>query len=121
MSVNGQDKPIDVETGGPIFGDGPGAPAAIASLPLADGYTATFRGFDVQKMKPKLLQLKVAGSENVATPAGKFDAFKVELTSAEGGSDAMTLWVARDSRQPVKLTMVLAAMGGATMTAELLP
>ena len=54
-------------------------------------------------------------------PPGKFDAYKVEVTSADGGNDNLTLWIAKDSRVPVKIATVLAAMGGATMTAELLP
>ena len=115
------EKPVAAETGGPLFGEGPGAPAAIGCLPLAEGFTTTFRNFDTQKMKPKLMQLKVAGSESLTVPAGKFDAYKVEVTSAEGGNDNLTLWIAKDSRVPVKIATVLAAMGGAVMTAELLP
>jgi len=57
----------------------------------------------------------------VTVPAGKFDAFRVELKSADGGNDQSTIWIAKDSRQAVKVSAVLAAMGGATMTAELLP
>jgi hypothetical protein len=65
--------------------------------------------------------LKVAAAESVTVPAGKFDAYKVEITSAEGGPDTTTLWIAKDTRVPVKLVSVIAAMGGAKMTAELLP
>ncbi len=121
MNMGGGEKPIDAETGGPLFAEGPGGPQAIGRLPLADGYTATFRNFDTQKMKAKLMQLKVAGSESVTTPAGKFEAFKVEVTSADGGNDNMTLWIAKDTRAAIKIVTVMAAMGGATMTAELLP
>ncbi len=120
ISMSGQDnKPIDADAGGPLFAEGAGAPNVIASLPLAEGYTATYRNFDMQKMKPKLMQLKVAGSESVTVPAGTFDTYKVLLTSAEGGPDNMTIWIAKDSRKPVKMSAVMAQMGGATMTAEL--
>jgi len=121
MSMNGQDRPVSADLAGELFADGAGAPQAIGCLPLAEGYTTTFRNFDFQKQKIKLLQLKVAGSETVTVPAGKFETFKVEITSAEGGSDRGTVWIAKDSRQAVKASAVLAAMGGATMTAELLP
>jgi hypothetical protein len=40
----------------------------------------------------------------------------VEITSAEGGPDQMTLWVAKDSRKAVKMAT---AMAGMTITAEL--
>jgi dienelactone hydrolase len=119
MSMNGQKRPIDADLGGAIFADAAGGPAAIGCLPLAEGYSTIFRNFDDQKMKVKLMQLKVAGSEKVTVPAGTFDAFKVELTSAEGGNDKETVWIAKDTRVPVKIAQVMAAMGGAVMTAEL--
>jgi len=116
IDMGGQPKPIDVDAGGPLFADGTGGRLTIACLPLAEGYTATFRNFDIQQMKPKLMALEVAGSEKVTVPAGVFDTWRVEIHSAEGGPDHMTLWVAKDSRKPVKMS---AAMGPATMSAEL--
>ncbi len=121
IHMGGKDNPVSVDLGGPLFADGPGAPQAIGTLPLAEGYSTTFRNFDPEKQKSKLIQLRVAGGESVTVPAGTFDAFRVELTSADGGSDKMTLWIAKDSRKAVKLATVLAQMGGATLTAELLP
>ena len=97
------------------------AGVAVAALLLAEGYTTTFRNFDVQKQKEKLVQLKVVGSESVTVPAGTFDTFKVELSSADGGADKETLWIAKDSRKPVKSSAVLGSMGGATVTKELVP
>src|SRR5262249_44834454 len=85
MSMGGQKKPIAAELGGAIFADAAGGPASIACLPLTEGYSTTYRNFDDQKMKVKLMQLKVTASEKVTVPAGTFDAFKVELTSADGG------------------------------------
>jgi hypothetical protein len=87
-------------------------------LPLADGYTATFRNFDLQRQKPKLMQLKVTGTETVTVPAGKFETYKLEITSADGGTDHQTLWIAKEGRQIAKLQTVIAA-ANATMTAEL--
>jgi dipeptidyl aminopeptidase/acylaminoacyl peptidase len=121
LSMNGQDKPISADVGGALFGDGAGGMQVIGCLPLADGYSTTFRGFDLQKQKTKLMQLKVAGSETVSVPAGKFDTFRAEISSADGGGDRATVWIAKDSRQAVKFSTVLAAAGGATLTAELLP
>ena len=120
MNMNGQDRPISVDTGGPLFAEGAGAKQSLSCLPLVEGYTTTYRNFDVQQQKVKLMQLKVTGVEKVTVPAGTFDAYKVEITSADGGSDKETLWVAKDSRKPVKESAVLAAMGGAVLTQELL-
>ena len=121
VNMGGQERPISADLGGPLFGDGAGQFLVIGCLPLADGYTTTYRNFDLQKAKAKLMQLKVAGTEKVTTPAGEFDAFKVEISSADGGNDKMTLWIAKETRVPVKISAVIAAMGGATMNSELMP
>ena len=120
MSMNGQDRSIAVDLDGPLFADGAGADEAIASLPLAVGYSTNFRNFDIQTQKVKLMQLNVAGSESVTVPAGEFDAFRIDITSADGGSDKKTVWVAKNTHKVVKASAVVAAMGGAVITAELL-
>jgi len=120
MNINGQDRPIAVDLGGPVFAETAGE-TSIACLPLAEGYTTTYRNLDLRTQKEKLLQLKVVGVETVTVAAGTFEAFKVEITSADGGSDHQTMWIAKDSRKPVKLAAVLPDMGGATLAAELVP
>jgi dipeptidyl aminopeptidase/acylaminoacyl peptidase len=119
MNMNGQDKPISVDLGGPLFADAAASGESIGCLPLAEGYTTTFRNLDLRTQKEKLLQLKVVGVESVTVPAGTFDAYKVEVSSADGGPDHETLWIAKDSHRAVKVSAVLTDMGGATLTAEL--
>ncbi len=121
MSMNGKDQPISVDLGGPLFADAAAAKQSISCLPLAEGYSTTYRNFDVQKQKVKLMQLKVSGVDKVTVPAGTFDTYKVEITSADGGDDKETLWVARDSHKAVRESAVLASMGGAILTQELVP
>jgi Protein of unknown function (DUF3108) len=118
VAMGGSPKPVSVDLGGPLYGDGP-AMTALAVLPLAEGYTTTFRNFDAQKQKATLRQLKVTGTEDVTVPAGTFKAFKVEITSAEGEPGTMTLWVATDTRALVKIAATLPQMNGAKLTAEL--
>jgi hypothetical protein len=120
MSVNGQDRSIAVDLGGALFADGAGAHQAIASLPLAVGYSAAFRNFDIQTQAVKLLRMSVADSESVTVPAGKFDAFRVDIALDDGGSEKRSVWVAKDTRTVVKVSAVVAAMGGAVITGELL-
>lgn len=119
MSMNGQDRPVAVDLGGPLFADAAGSDQVIACLPLAEGYSTTFRNFDVQTQKVKLLQLTVAGKEEVKVPAGTFSALRVEVSSADGGADKKTVWVAGDTHKVVKVSAVLASMGGAVLTEEL--
>jgi dipeptidyl aminopeptidase/acylaminoacyl peptidase len=118
ISTNGQEKPIDVKLGGPLFA---GDLQSVSCLPLAEGYSTNYRSFDVQTQKEKLMALKVLDVESMTVPAGTFESYKVEITSADGGNDKQTIWIAKDSRKPVKLDASLPSMGGATMTLELVP
>jgi len=118
MKMGGDPKPFEVDLGGDVFADGAGAYEVMAALPLAEGYETAFRNFDVQSQKPKVVQLKVVGSESVTVPAGSFDAFKVEATSPDDGQKS-TFWVAKDTRRVVKLQAVLPRMNGAVLTSEL--
>jgi hypothetical protein len=109
-----------VDLGGPLFAEGAGAKESLTCLPLAEGYSTTYRNFDVQKQKVQLMQLKVTGMEKITVPAGTFDTYKLEITS-EGDSDKETLWVAKDTHKPVKESAILSSMGGAVLTQELMP
>lgn len=120
MSMNGQSRPITADIGGVIFADGAGTYFVIATLPLAEGYATTFRNFDLQKQKDSIKQLKVVGTEKVTVPAGTFEAFKVEITSAEGDAGKTTVWIAKGSRKHVKTVAVSPQMNGAIITSELL-
>ncbi len=120
-TMGGQSKPIDVDPGGALFADGAGAFDVIAALPLADGYSLSFRNFDVQKQKPQIKQLKVVGSESVTVPAGTFDAYKVELVAADNDADKQTVWIDKASRKVLKISAVLPSLNGAILTSELTP
>ena len=119
MSMNGQEKPVSAELAGALFADGAGAYAVLATLPLAEGYSATFRNFDLMKQKTDLKQVTVVGTEKVTVPAGSFDAFKAEVASPDGNGGKTTIWVARDSRKVVKIVASLPQLNGATLTNEL--
>jgi hypothetical protein len=75
----------------------------------------------VMKQKPQLKQLRVLGSESVTVPAGTFDAYKVEILSADGEADKQTVWIAKDTRKVVKIEALLPSLGGAVLTSELAP
>jgi len=120
-TMNGQSKPIDADPGGALFADGAGTYEVIASLPLADGYSLSFRNFDLNKQKPQIKQLKVLGSESVTVPAGTFDAYKVEIVAADNDADKQTVWIDRSSRKVLKMSAVLPSLNGAVLTSELTP
>lgn len=120
-TMNGQAKPIDADPGGALFADGAGTFEVIASLPLADGYSLSFRNFDVQKQKPQIKQLKVLGTESVTVPAGTFDAYKVEILAADNEADKQTVWIDKESRKVLKISLVIPSLNGAVLTSELTP
>ena len=117
MNMAGNQTPIKVELDGGLFADGAGSGRAIAALPLKEGYSTTFRNFDVMRQKVTIKQAKVTGIEDVTVPAGTFKAWKVELASAEGEPGTQTLWVDMESRRVVKTSGALA--NGALVTSEL--
>jgi dipeptidyl aminopeptidase/acylaminoacyl peptidase len=119
MSVNGQETPIAVDLGGAIFADGAGGFDVVAALPLADGYATGYRNLDLQTQKLKMKNLKVVGVESVTVPAGTFEAYKVEITSADNEADKTTVWIVKDSRKVAKIVAVLTALNGAILTSEL--
>jgi dienelactone hydrolase len=119
--MNGQTTPIDTDPGGALFADGAGAFDVIASLPLAEGYSLSFRNFDVQKQKPQIKQLKVVGTESITVAAGKFDAYKVEIVAADNEADKQTVWIDKTSRKVLKIWAVIPSLNGAILTSELTP
>jgi len=119
MAAGAAPKQIHADLGGALFADGAGANDVLATLPLAEGYSVTFRNFDVNKQKVSLKQLKVLGVEKVTVPAGSFDAFKVEVASAEGEPGQTMLWISKSDRRVLKISSVLPQANGAVLTAEL--
>ncbi|HYV09474.1 MAG TPA: alpha/beta fold hydrolase [Pyrinomonadaceae bacterium] len=120
-TMNGQVTPLAVDPGGALFADGAGAYEVIASLPLADGYSLSFRNFDLMKQKPQIKQLKVLGTESVTVPAGTFDAYKVEILAADNDADKQTVWIDKGSRKVLKISAVIPSLNGAVLTSELTP
>jgi hypothetical protein len=108
-----------VDLGGDVFGDGAGGFNVIAALPLAEGYTTSFRNLDVEKQKLEMKTLKVVGVESVTVPAGTFEAYKVEITSVDNEADKTTVWIVKDSRKVAKISAVLTSLNGAILTSEL--
>lgn len=115
-----QNIPINVKADSPLLTEGIGIELPLRSLPLAEGYQASFNQLDIQTASAKGMSLKVVGSENITLDAGTFDTYKIEIKPLEGDSGSTTLWVAKDSKVVVKSEMKLPAnMGGGTVVSEL--
>ena len=57
----------------------------------------------------------------MTVPAGTFEAYKVEITSADNEADKTIVWIAKDSRKVLKDQRGSAALNGAVLTSELAP
>ncbi len=117
VTLNGMSRSLDADLGGDLLADGAGRYLVIGRLPLAVGYTATLHNFNVQNGRPLLVQLKVVGEEETHAAWGTFSCYQVALTDENG---AQTLvWIAKDSRLPVKLALAAVGLGSAKIQLEL--
>jgi len=113
-----QHLPVDAAIDGGLFGDGPALYHALGALPLAEGYSTVLRAFDVRARRQEFRELAVTGSETVTVAAGTFEAFKVELTTAED-LEWTTVWIAKTGRQVVKVRSIVPELNGAELIREL--
>ena len=118
LRMGASSAPIDAELEGELFADGAGAAQVIATLPLAEGYTTTYRTFELQARRVQNVALSVAGTEQVTVPAGTFETWKVVLTSPEDGSETH-VFVDRKSRVVAKTWTKAPSLGGAVITSVL--
>lgn len=116
-----QQLPVNVKLDGAVLLDGGSVHLAVSTLPLAPGYTATLRTFDVLSGSAKVQRLEVKGEETVTVPAGTFVTYRVEIAPADGSPGGSTIWIERAApRRVVRIETVLPAMmGGGTAVAEL--
>lgn len=120
MSAGGQKIPVAQTLAGPLFADGAGASALLATLALKEGFETTYRNLDLQTQQIQVIRMKVIGKESVETPAGTFNTYKVEIAPVENEAQKTTVWVTADAaRKVVRSVSVLPQMNGAVITAEL--
>jgi hypothetical protein len=113
---------IDQALDAPVVGESGALDVYLAALPLAEGYTATFRTFSLQQRQVRPMQVAVTGTESVEVPAGTFEAYVVEVTPLDGNdTGASTMYIATDAPHTVvKSTSKLPAqMGGGMATTTL--
>jgi dipeptidyl aminopeptidase/acylaminoacyl peptidase len=122
VEAQGQTIPVDVALDAPLAVEGSSLYVGLGTLPLAEGYRASFAGFDSQALQPVTFTVEVTGTETVEVPAGTFETFVVALTQGDGsGGGSGTLWVAQDAPGVVVKSEVGLGpqMGGGTATSVL--
>jgi dipeptidyl aminopeptidase/acylaminoacyl peptidase len=112
--------PISVKKSGAVLSDGAGVELPLSTAPLAEGYAAGLKVFDIMGGRVKEMNARVTGAEKVTTPAGTYDTHVVEIKPVEGGNEGMKIWITKETRMIVKSETILpAAMGGGTVISEL--
>ena len=121
INLGGRQMPIDTKTEGQVLADGMPLHQALRTLPLESGYTATLSAFDVMSAAAKPYRVDVKAAESLQVPAGKFDAFRVELTPIDGNPGGSVVWIERaPPRRVLKAQAKMPAQaGGGTATTEL--
>ncbi|UCG88248.1 MAG: S9 family peptidase, partial [Gemmatimonadota bacterium] len=122
MNAMGQNIPVNVSLEAPIFGGGSGVEMAIAGLPLTEGYSTTFRTFNIMTQKVRPFSLTATGTETVECAAGTFDTFVIELKPLDDDeAGTATMHVLQEAPHIVvrSTTRLPAMMGGGTSTTEL--
>ncbi|MCS7080711.1 MAG: prolyl oligopeptidase family serine peptidase [Chloracidobacterium sp.] len=117
LTFNGTPRSIAADLGGELLADGAGRYLVVGRLPLAVGYAVTLRSFDVRNGRPALVQLEATGEEEVGVPLGRFVCHRVKLTDEAGVQT--TVWIAKESRLPVKVVVKAAGLGAAEIQLEL--
>lgn len=82
METEGFETPVDVATQGPVWPDGAALEALVATLPLAEGYRTRIPVLETQTAALDTMEITVTGAEEVTTPAGSFDVWRLRLESS---------------------------------------
>ncbi len=108
--------PVNIKLDEPTVTDGMGEGLMIATLPLAVGYKAQYNQLDLMKGSTRKINLEVIGIEEVETPSGKFETFKISLKPVEEDGGQATVWYDRSNSRLIKMqSKVPAQAGGATV------
>ena len=94
---------------------------ALAAMPLEPGFKTRLNMFEPGLQRVSPITVEVVAAETVETPAGRFEAYRLEITSADGTGTSGTGWVTQATpHRTVKSDATLPPMaGGGRMVTEL--
>ncbi len=116
MNMSGNKTPLSISTTGFCKAEGPGSFFVIATFPLAENYKTILRNIDLNQMAEKYYSLEVVGTETIKNKS----CFKVKLVPANGDAGEIIVWISKEEHpKPVRYTITLPEMNGASMKGEL--
>ena len=122
MGGGGQTMKVNTTLKAPVAPDGAAFEVALATLPLAEGYTTTVRFFEVMSQKVRQMKVAVTGKETATVAAGSFETLVVQIDPLDGDESGKATYhlMQKSPHHVVKSQMKLPAMmGGGTLTCEL--
>ncbi len=117
ITMGGQEIPVSIPLGGPLFAEGPGAHLMLATLPLAEGYSTLYRNTDINAMTERLFRLTTSSS---LTEEG-LDTWRVDVVPADGSPGKLSIWVEKETYSVIRYEQVVPEMGGATLVGKRIP
>jgi hypothetical protein len=118
MNMSGNLHPVKIKTTGPCLAEGPGAFFVLATLPLADQYTAQIRNIDLHGTAEKFYTVEVVGTETVLNKS----CYKLKMVAANGDPGEVFVWISKGPNpKPLKYEMTLPEFNGGSMKGELKP
>ena len=118
----GQTLKVNTPLKAPVGPDGAALEVALATLPLAEGYTTTLRYFEPMSQKVRQMKLAVTGKETATVAAGSFETLVVQIDPLDGDDSGKATFhmMQKSPHHMVKSEMKMpAAMGGGTISCEL--
>ena len=116
MEMGGQTMPVNAIVESPFLPDASSAEVILATLPFAEGYSASINSFITMNATAKKNIIKFLGTEKITTPKGIIDAYKVEMAPADGDGVKSISWISATDRVVIKSEATLPAMmGGGTV------
>lgn len=112
ITAGPQQIPINSNLDSPVLPDGTGTELAISSLALKENLNFKIQQFDLQAGKPKIINVKVLGSEISEINGKMLDTFKVEYKPEDDEQGGSILWIDKQTRKVLKSEMSLPAMMG---------
>ena len=110
---------VDVSFEGTVLGH---LETALAVMPLEPGFKTRVEAFEPGMQQLQQMHIEVVAAESVETPAGTFDAYRLDIASADGTGISGKNWVTRAKPHlAVKSEATMPPMaGGGTMVTELI-
>ena len=118
VEPGGEARPIAISSDGPVVGH---MATALAGASLASRFEALFRTLDLQRQTIHAWRASVGGLESVEVPAGRFEAYRLELVDLDGHDLAGTVWMTGEAPRRMVRSQLIDNEGGGTIIAELTP